>query len=92
MIEDNAALKEKNKKLRADLQKLLEAEKPIVANTDGDELLYQLEKQVKELLGQSFDYEEEMDSKLVIMTALESKMEELNAEIEEIENEVKKEE
>jgi chromosome segregation ATPase len=62
--------------------------------TDYNELdiLKQLEYQFKELLDQSFDYEEQLDSKFLLINELENKLTELTNEIEEIQCSIQSEE
>ncbi len=66
----------------------------ITTDTDINELdiLKQLEYQFKELLEQSFDYEEQLDSKFLLINELENKLTELTNEIAEIQNNIHQEE
>ena len=67
----------------------------LVSNTtDINELdiLKQLEYQFKALLEQSFDYEEQLDSKVILISELENKLAELSHEIEELQDNIHREE
>jgi vacuolar-type H+-ATPase subunit I/STV1 len=55
-------------------------------NTKELDILKQVELQFKELLEQSFEYEEKLDSKFVVIHELENKLNELTKEIEDIQN------
>ncbi|MBM7553623.1 hypothetical protein [Thalassobacillus pellis] len=81
--EGNKLLKQQNGKLREDIQRLLNAEEEQTDDSEGN-LLVHLDNQIKNLLGQTFEYEEELDSKIIFMNILENKLQELTGEIEEI--------
>lgn len=60
-------------------------------NIDELFLLKQLECQFKELLAQAFEYEEKLDSNIIIINELENKLNDLTSEIEEVQNSIHEE-
>ncbi|ARI78517.1 coiled-coil domain-containing protein [Halobacillus mangrovi] len=85
------------KALHNDIQSLQETNKNLENQlAEGDEeenkLLEQLDEKVKRLLGESLEYEEEMDSKIELIHSLEDKLKVLSEEIEEMEQAMQEEE
>jgi hypothetical protein len=90
-------LKERNEKHNEDMpivEKNLDKKNNIQADCDilsssttptiDFETLMQLELQIKEILGQSLNYKEKLEAKLLVMDALELKLDRLTVEIDEI--------
>ncbi|WP_404453356.1 hypothetical protein LG329_03405 [Virgibacillus necropolis] len=97
--DDILNMKKQNEKYKNDITLLeegLSQKNDIQTNIDSSpstgtssidsETLFQLDHQIKELVGQSLDYEEKLDSKLIVINALEDKLDQLTAEINDINN------
>ncbi|MGP4062196.1 hypothetical protein [Halobacillus sp. H74] len=76
-------LKQANEQLKKQNDKILGVfpEEGSGEESGSGDILSLLDQEIKKLLGQTFEYEEELDSKIVFMTALENKVEQLGEEI-----------
>jgi len=87
-------LTEQNEKHKDDITRL---EKTLSEKNDGiglfsssstptidSDMLLQLENQIKDVLGQSLDYEEKLAAKLIVINSLEHKLDQLTLEIDDI--------
>ncbi|WP_406946128.1 hypothetical protein ACJA3J_09300 [Halobacillus sp. SY10] len=78
-------LKQQNESLKKQNQKYIHAFSKGTGEASQDIVAF-LDEQMKNILGQTFEYEEELDSKIVFMKSLEEKIEQLGNEILELEN------
>ncbi|WP_048683035.1 hypothetical protein, partial [Bacillus sp. 220_BSPC] len=86
----NEALREKIKRERAThFQPSIEHTTDSLQSSDkvgGFDAFVQLEQQIHGMLKQSFEYEEKLDSRILIINELENKLQELTKEIDEIQS------
>ncbi|SFJ75244.1 hypothetical protein SAMN04487936_10445 [Halobacillus dabanensis] len=74
-------LQETNEQLKRQNEKILGIYSEGDVEGESGDLLALLDQQMKNILGQTFEYEEQLDSKMVFMKTLEEKIEQLGEEI-----------
>lgn len=74
-------LQETNEQLKKQNEKILGIYSEGDVEGESGDLLALLDQQMKNILGQTFEYEEQLDSKMIFMKTLEEKIEQLGEEI-----------